>query len=295
MVAEEKDRPFLVKQIQQRKEGECLFFDSDQKFSDLQSVLNQPSLFSPARVVICLQCDQFSQEQWNEIFSYHDVIFYFFKNTIKKSLAERFDEKGAILFLTQEKPWERKNRFISDLMSLFRKKRITISQGTVQRFVETVPLDLLGYYQEREKLLSFASTKKKITDEDIDAIFSPIEEENGFKVTEEIVWQGKMEANFSVQSVQTLLQIIGAFRFQAHLGLKLLSNETVKMPPWQEKKYAEKAKRLREAYFIQILSVLLDAEMRVKQSNISPSFIYTMITMHIVTKFQNETESIALA
>ncbi len=283
LLAEEKDRPYLISRIKKEVGGECVVFTSEETFSDVLNEIFQPSLFGEDKIFIILDCEAYTDEQWTSLFGEKHYRMFFFKNTAQKTLIDRFKQGGAILRLTEEKPWDRKNRLIAEVIYTIHKDGVTISQGSAHRFVERTYTDLQLFHGELSKLRSYAFLKKHLTDKDIDDVVQPLPEENMFKVSEEMIWKGAIVNNVSIDRNTDLLQLIGAIRFQAYLGLRMVANQEVKIPPWQEKKYRQKSVSLGPNFFKQVLLKTFKAEERVKQSTISASASFDLLSLEIAT------------
>lgn len=283
LLVEEKDKPHLLARIKKKIPGEFFFFGEDHQFSDLMKEIMQPSLFGEKKVMIVFASDSYTEENWEEIFDQNHAELFFFKKTAKKSLVDRFIKKGAILRLLEEKPWDRKNRLVAEVVYTIHKDGVMISQPTAYRFVDRVFMDLQLFHNELTKLRAYSYGKKKIDDTDIDAIVKPLPEENGFKVSEEIIWKGTLPKNYTIDNSSSLLQIIGAFRFQAYLGLKMVSKESVKVPQWQEKKYKQKALSYGAEFFKKILTILFKTEERAKQTAITPKALFDLVSCEIAS------------
>ncbi len=283
LLVEEKDRPYLISRIKKEVGGECVVFSSDQTFSDLLNEIFQPSLFGESKVFIVVDCEAYTDEQWEKLFDEKHYQMFFFKNSAPKAFIDRFKQHGALLSLTEEKPWDRKNRLISEVIYTIHKDGVTISQGSAHRFVERTYTDLQLFHGELAKLRSYAYLKKNLTDKDIDDVVSPLPEENMFKISEEMIWKDARINNVSIDRNTDLLQFIGALRFQAYLGLRMASNQEVKIPPWQEKKYRQKSTSLGSFFFKQVLMKTFKAEERVKQSTISATASFDLLSLEIAT------------
>jgi DNA polymerase III delta subunit len=282
ILVEEKDRPYLITKIKEEEKGQILFFDETKTFSDLMGEVNQCSLFDEKKILLVFNVENYSEENWDQIFNDKQNVFYFFIRDAKKSIQERFTKDGGILSLLNEKIWDRKNRLTAEVVYTIHKNAVVISQSCAYRFVERTFFDLQLFHNELLKLCSYCYSKKKIEIEDIDALVPLPLEENSFKISEEMVWERKGADNFKVDSTSTLLQIIGAFRFQAYLGLKILSKENVNIPPWQEKKYKQKANNFGPLYFKNIILLLFKIEQRAKQTHLCPSALFDIACLEIL-------------
>ncbi len=282
VLAEVSDQPHLINCIKDAVKGEFFFFTEEHTFSNVMNEIIQPSLFGDKKVFIILSSEEYSDQEWDVLFQEKEAICFIFKTKVKKSLLEKFNAEGKVLSLIEEKPWDRKNRLVKEVIYTIHKDGVMISQPTAFRFVERVHTDLHLFYSELSKLRCFAESKKSLEDSDIDELIKPLPEENSFKVTEELIWNGQFPKHFIVDSPSLLLQILGAIRFQAYLGLKLLSSEGETIPLWQEKKYKQKAQSFGDAFFTKILALAFKAEQRVKQSTITPTALFDLISIEIV-------------
>lgn len=283
ILADERDRPYLIGRIKDSSSGEFFYYGEEHSFSDLMNEVFQASLFSPSKVFIILHSDQYTDEQWKTLLDEREAVIYVFKKTIKKPLLTKFQKEGIVLNLLDEKPWDRKNRLVSKVVYSMHESGVSISQPTAYRFVERVFVDLHLFTAELLKLKIYAIGKKSLEDADIDAIVKPLVEENAFKVAEEIIWKREATSNFVVDSTSALLQVLGAFRFQAYLGLKITSSEGVSLPLWQMKKYKQKAEEFGSDYFKQMLVTLFKIEERAKQTSISARALYDLLVIEILS------------
>jgi hypothetical protein len=281
LLVEEKDRSYLISRIKKEVGGECVVFTSDETFSDLFNEIFQPSLFGEEKVFIVVDCEAYTDEQWVKIFDEKLYRMFFFKNSAPKALIDRFKQHGGVLKLTEEKPWDRKNRLISEVIYTIHKDGVTISQGSAHRFVERTFTDLQLFHGELAKLRSYAYLKKTLTDKDIDEVVQPLFEENMFKISEEMIWKDGLINNVSIDRNTDLIQFIGALRFQAYLGLRMTANQEVKIPPWQEKKYRQKSLALGPLFFKGVLMKTFKTEQRVKQSSISATASFDLLSLEI--------------
>ena len=282
ILADEKDFPHLIGAIKKEVEGEHFFFGEDHHFTDVMNELLQPSLFGGTKVLIITNSDAYTEKDWELLFKEKDGLLYFLKKSVKKSIKDMFKSAGATLSLLEEKPWDRKNRLISETIYSLAKEGIAISQPVAAVFVERVSVDLHLFHSELEKLKCYAINKKKIEAADINLLIKPLPEENVFKASEEIIWKGNLINNFTVDSISILLQAIGAFRFQAYLGLKMVAREPAKVPLWQEKKHKQRAVMLGSSFFKKVLSALFKAEERAKQTTLTPSALFDLLSLEII-------------
>ncbi len=286
VLSEVADQPYLIHCIKEEVGAAILFFSEGHCFSDVRKEMMQRSLFGDKRVFVILSSDDYTDQEWEELFKDKEIFFYFFKTKEKKSLIDQFKKNGSVFSLLEEKSWDRKNRLVKNVIYAIHKDGVIISQPTAYRFVERVYTDLSLFYNELSKLRSFAKGKKQLSDSDVDEIVKPLTEENSFKVTDDLIWRGQFPKYFIVDSASLLLQMLGAMRFQAYLGLKLLSSEGTSIPLWQEKKYKEKAERLGDDFFKKILKFVFKAEERVKQTSNTPAVIFDILSMEIVAMVQ---------
>ncbi|MCH9812023.1 hypothetical protein K0U07_04580 [bacterium] len=283
IVADEKDVPHLIKRIKEKVKGEVFYFGEEQTFSEMMNELLQPSLFGGEKIFIITNSESYSEEQWKLLFKEKEGQLFFLQKSAKKTPTEKFKKYGSFLSLTEEKPWERKNRLVAEAIYTIHKDGIQISQPVATSFVDRVFFDLHLFHTELDKLRAFAHGRQRIDERDIDALIAPLPEENAFKVAEEILWKGKLPENFPIDTISTLLQVIGAFRFGAYLGLKLLSKEPAKIPPWQEKKYKQKALHLGPHFFKKVLTTLFEIEERAKQSSLSPQHLFDLLVLQVLS------------
>ncbi|MCB1107854.1 MAG: hypothetical protein KDK76_07150 [Chlamydiia bacterium] len=213
------------------------------------------SLFSEKGVVIC---DEVEEE---DLPLNPDLIAIV---TGKKAppFFKKREKEGVTLDLTGEKPWDRKGRLQRWLQQHAREEGKNLSIDGAAYLAEFSHADFARLYQELEKTIIYAGDEKTITLKMIQTICKLDHEQNGWQLSEAVVWGGK--AHLGETDLYTL---IGQLRYQLQLGLQIASG---KEPSKSSPKKIDKVRKadLQATYYVEGLKELFNLEMKMR-SNIS--------------------------
>lgn len=153
--------------------------------------LNSLGFFAPKRMVIVEQAEQFTKEQ-NAVFD------PYFKNPAPGAYlllllssinrATKFykeaEKVGIILDIGEEKPWEKENSWVSKVSGWFQQEGKEVEPGVCQFFVKYVGLDGRLLQSEVDKLICYLGDKPKISKNDVLAICTGTNSENGWQLAD---------------------------------------------------------------------------------------------------------------
>lgn len=163
------------------------------------------------------------------------------------------------LDLSNEKPWDRKDRIAWILQAIAHKegKALTCAKELAQ-------MESFGMMvSELEKLICYVGDEKEIGHEALLAVGATKGEMDRWRLAEECVFDRKKHP---LPEKNALYGLIGQVRYFLQAGLKLQTGENVKM----RAKLAEKARRYPKEYYAQGLIALAECEMRAKAHRLSP-------------------------
>jgi len=203
------------------------------------------------------------------------------------TLYEKGKKEMVILDLTQEKPWEEKQRLQKWLVQTIHAQKKQIAPDAVEALFERLPSDRILLSQEMEKLLCYVGEKPSITRSDVETICSSSIEYNFFQIAQQMVWGGlKTLPDFN--DVAVLLPLIGMLRNQLEMGLKMAtvlkkgaSQEEIsaafpRLWPKALQQCVDGARKLGIDYFKQGLIDLFEFELGLKTSVSKPEILFTI-------------------
>lgn len=245
------ERRHLAERIAARLGIPVTFSEDDALLLQLES----PSMFAEKGVIVC---DEVSAkeiplgEEWVLIVT-----------GVKAPPCFKNLEKEAVtLDLTGEKYWDRKSRLQRWLLEHAREKRKTLAIDAATYLVEFSHADFAHLFQELEKALVYAGEEKTVTLEMIKTICSLDPKQNGWQLSEAIVWGGPIYLGET-----GLYGLVGQLRYQLQLGLQVVSG---KEPPRTSPKKLEKIRKtgLEASYYLGGLKELFYLELKMR-SNVS--------------------------
>ena len=223
--------------------------------AELLLQLESPSMFAEKGVIIC---DEVSAkeiplgEEWVLVLTGAKAPPFF----------KKLEKEAVTLDLTGEKPWDRKSRLQRWLLEHAREKRKTLTVDAAAYLVEFSHADFALLFQELEKALVYAGEEKTVTLEMIKTICSLDPKQNGWQLSEAVVWGGPVHLGDT-----DLYGLVGQLRYQLQLGLQVASG---KEPPRASPKKLEKIRRsgFEASYYLEGLKELFNLELKMR-SNVS--------------------------
>jgi len=223
--------------------------------AELLLQLESPSMFAEKGVIIC---DEVSTkeiplgEEWVLVLTGAKAPPFF----------KKLEKEAVTLDLTGEKPWDRKSRLQRWLLEHAREKRKTLTVDAAAYLVEFSHADFALLFQELEKALVYAGEEKTVTLEMIKMICSLDPKQNGWQLSEAVVWGGPVHLGDT-----DLYGLVGQLRYQLQLGLQVASG---KEPPRASPKKLEKIRRsgFEASYYLEGLKELFNLELKMR-SNVS--------------------------
>jgi len=171
-----------------------------------------------------------------------------------------------------------------------KEKNVTLDPRVIIALKEILPMDLAAIKQELKKLEFLITKKDKVTIEDL-RIISPSFEYNVFDIINSIeniipkhkVWSILLKNELSTHEV--ILPILHLLLREARIFWKLYHGEKVSLPNWITQKKSVIAKKLGIDGIIQIWNIVLDADLKLKTSNLNPKEILESVVVRLQELF----------
>jgi DNA polymerase III delta subunit len=179
--------------------------------------------------------------------------------------------------LSGEKPWERLSRLKRWVMREVQRRGKRLSVAVIGQLSELCTLDFATLMQEMEKAILYVGDAPEIDERAIEKITTLKVYQNGWQLSEKIVWGGEVHfPSLSKLDSQDLYPFIGQLRYQIQLGLivssalergdeKGIEKQYPKMPTKSVEKYKQQAKSRSVSYFREGLKYLFDLELKLKK------------------------------
>lgn len=259
----------------------------------LFDALVSPPLFGGEALVVVDECEALkkaTQEKIGEFLEKNSIAGYLILSSKGKTpLAKVVEKLGAILDMSEEKPWEKEKRVALTLSDMAKKEGKWLSSEAGNLLIEKVGSDLALLSQELRKLICFVGMRPNIERSDIFRLCSNHTNETPWSLAEEIIWEGKGTFEPSL-----FVPLIFALRAQLQLGKKILSLMEEKVPssewspyfpkvwPKTLEKRREQAMKRGSVYFDKGLEMLFKIESLSRASS-DPSALFDLFRAHLVS------------
>ncbi|HSW86172.1 MAG TPA: hypothetical protein VLG49_01580 [Rhabdochlamydiaceae bacterium] len=257
--------------------------------------LNSYSLFGGHSLVVVDRIDKLKKSACEALARYlaspSGTTYLILGGSTLKGLTDLY-QKGkkelVILDLSEEKPWERKARLRQWLVKEASSAKKTLAPALIDYLMEKIEPDMQNLHQELEKLIVFTGEKRIIELQDALRICSPGQSSSSWRIADSLVWEEKGNSYESIQDLSFLLPLIGAIRYQLHLGHQISffirHGETVqevashfpnlKRPSLE--KYTALVSQRGEPFFKKGLILLFELELSLKNGMLDPSFAWDL-------------------
>ncbi len=205
-----------------------------------------------------------------------------------KSLTELYTKGKKELIacdLSDEKPWDRKDRLKRFLIDYVAKVGKKWQAEAVEHLLEHVGLTLPGLEQEADKLITYVGERRELTLSDVLSLCAAQKSSTIWQMAETIVWRDTPFKTDEALDLSGLLPLISQLRTQLQQGFTL-SILLEKKLPWGEiapyfpsvkpaalDKMVPVCKARQSPFFKRALDVLFDVELMAKNSSFEPALI----------------------
>lgn len=266
--------------------------DSQSPIEELIEGLNTASLFTGQQALYIDGIDKLKKNNLTTLADYvakpSPFSYLFLGAASSKSLTElmtKGKKELIICDLSDEKPWERKDRLKRLIMDGAAAASKRINSDAVEYLLENVGLNLPGLEREIEKLVSYAAGRAVLTLQDVQALCACQKSSTLWQISDMIAWKDpfpKLEENIDLS---LLLPLISQLRTQFQQGLSLssliergvshgeISHHVPQIKPAALDKILPHARARKSAYFKRALNLLFEMELMTKNSSLEPSLI----------------------
>jgi DNA polymerase III subunit delta len=191
--------------------------------------------------------------------------------------------------LSEEKPWDRKDRIKRMLMDFAAKSGRKISGDALEHLLENGGLNLPGLEQEIGKLITYAGERKEIGIQDVHLLCPVQKSLTLWQLAEAIAWKDAPPKTEELLDLGTLLPLLSQLRIQFQQGMTaaVLLERGVShsemapyfptLKPATLDKILPIAKARQSPFFKRALGVLFDIELMAKNSAFEPALILDLL------------------
>ena len=213
-----------------------------------------------------------------------------------KSLGDLY-AKGkkelTVCDLSEEKPWDRKERFKRTLIHEAAKANKRFHEDAVEYLLENVGLNAPSLEQELIKLMTYVGDRREMTLQDARLLCGTHKSATAWQMAEAIVWKEALPCSGESMDLAMLLSFFSALRMQLQQGLilavlverKAAREEIVHYLPMAKPAALDKmlqiVKRRQTAFFKRALDLLFDLELLTKNGSLEPGTLFDLILAKI--------------
>ncbi len=209
-----------------------------------------------------------------------------------KALTELYTKGKKELIacdLSEEKPWDRKDRLKRMLVDHAARQGSRLSADALEHLLEHVGLNLPGLEQEVDKLITYAAERKEISLKDVHTLCAAQKTSTLWQLADAIAWRDPYPKIEESVDLSLLLPLFAVLRTQFQQGMTLslllergtphadLAHYLPSVKPASLDKMLPAAKARRSPFFKRALDVLFDAELMAKNSSHDPALILDVL------------------
>lgn len=277
------------------KEGDVHFQTKDGaqgSLEDLIDGLNTTSLFTGKQVLYIDGIDKLKKNNLTPLSNYvakPSPFSYLLLGTASvKSLGDLITKgkKELILCdLSDEKPWDRKDRLKRMVMDYAAVAGKRINSDAIEYLLENVGLNLPGLEQELEKLIAFAAGSSVLTLQDVRTLCSAQKSMTLWQISDAIAWKESFPKLEESIDLSLLLPLISQLRTQFQQGLSLsilmergvphaeIAQHAPQIKPAALSKILPHVRSRKSSYFKRVLNLIFEMELMTKNSSFEASLI----------------------
>lgn len=248
-------------------------------FAELSEALSSPSLWGGEPVIVAEGVEKWGKKEAQFPDYGYVLLLAAGKAAAVSALVEK---RGAVLDLTEEKPWDRERRLNGWLQERAERGGKRLTPDAAALLLAEGERDLALFEQELIKLISYVGDRPTIEKEDVRKIAILGRTSKIWALAEELVWEQKMR-----EVPEALVPFLMSVRTQLEMGQKLVAlqsapPESIKpffpkvWPKTLEKRTAQ-AGHLGMAYFTRALSALYRVELLSRSGATSEEALLTYL------------------
>jgi DNA polymerase III delta subunit len=213
-----------------------------------------------------------------------------------KSLSDLYAKGKKELIvcdLSEEKPWDRKDRLRRALMDEATKAGKRLHADAVEYLLENIGLNVSGLEQELVKLITYIDDRREIALQDVHMLCGARKSATSWQLAEAMIWKESLPRSEELIDLATLLSLFSPLRLQLQQGLILAvlvergaSQEEIvhylpAVKPATLNKMLPIVKRRQSVFFKRALDLLFDIELLTKNSSFEPGLIFDLLQTRI--------------
>ncbi len=191
--------------------------------------------------------------------------------------------------LSDEKPWDRKDRLKRSLVEFAAKAGKRLNADALEHLLENVGLNLPGLEQEADKLISYVGERREIALQDVHALCAAQKSATLWQLADAIAWRDSFPRIDETVDLSLLLPLLSQLRTQFQQGLTLailLERGTAHadiphyipgIKPASLDKILPIARQRQSPFFKRALDLLFDVELMAKNSSFDPALILDLL------------------
>ncbi len=223
-----------------------------------------------------------------------------------KSLGDLYTKGKKELIvcdLSDEKPWDRKERFKRSLIEDGVKAGKRLHSDAADYLVENVGLQLAALEQELAKLITYIAERSELTLQDVQLLCTPQKNSSVWQIAEEIVWKEGLSKVEEIGDLSMLLPLLSQLRSQLQQGLVLailmergatqgeITHHLPTVRPAALSKMAAVVQVRKSPFFKRALDLLFEIELMAKNSSFEPGLILDLALTKLALLKKNQTDS----
>lgn len=213
-----------------------------------------------------------------------------------KGLAELYSKGKKEMIscdLSEEKPWDRKDRLKRTLIGFLVKAGKKMHGEALDYLLENIGLSLSALETEVEKLINYTEGRSEVTLQDVQRLCMTQKSMNLWQLAEAIVWHDALPRLEGSLDLSGLLPLIAQLRLQLQQGLCLsllmerksplteFAHHFPQVKPTAVEKMLPVCKRRPSSFFKRSLDLLFDIELMAKNSSFEPMLILDLFLTKI--------------
>jgi DNA polymerase-3 subunit delta len=191
--------------------------------------------------------------------------------------------------LSDEKPWDRKERIKRALVDGAAKLGKRLNGDAVEYLLESIGLNLPGLEQEVAKLITYAGERSALTLQDVHVLCRVQKSATLWQLAEAVVWKESLPRIDESIDLSMVLSLISQLRLQLQQGLILavlterraaqgeIAHYLPTVKPVALEKMLLIVKQRKSIFFKRALNLLFDVELIAKNSSLEPGIILDLV------------------
>lgn len=205
-------------------------------------------------------------------------------SSIPQEVYETLKKEMVCLDLSDEKPWDRKTRYLEEMIKMAKGEGKRLDAETANFLLERMGMDFPALHNEVAKLCCYVGDGAVITSEHVKAISGKTKEATTWQIAESLVWQGHAEAEF--KDLSELLALFSQIRFHLYAGVELsgqaAAGVTLSYKNLRKKeldRYGAFCQKVGVSYFLERLMTLFEMELMAKNYGADPAVLWDLLVI----------------